>query len=94
MAKSDFVHVQLNPAGVAFVGDGGQIRITAEHLDYPFTPGQKTRVLAWEWKHFLSRHHGAGQKLFELAPEAEAATITASEPAAEAAPAKPKKGGN
>ena len=77
--RSDFVNVQLSAAGVAAAK--GQLRITAAHLTYVFTPGVPVRVLTSEWNKVLSRERLKGKLIFELAPRAAVAAAAPAVPA-------------
>jgi hypothetical protein len=73
-SSSDFVDVQLSPAGVAAAGANGALRFTAAHMSYAFKPGDRVRVLTSEWSRVLSRETLQGKLIFELAPPAPAPT--------------------
>ena len=79
---SDFIQVQLSPAGVAFAGKGGAVRIANGHFDYTFTASKPVRVLTSEWRKALSL------KVYKGAPILEA--VAAAAPAAPAKPAPPQ----
>lgn len=71
--KSDFVEIQLSPAGVTFAGKGGVVQIANGHFSYKITATKPVRVLTSEWSRTLSRESFNGQPIFELTP---AATVT------------------
>jgi hypothetical protein len=49
MNPSDFVQVQLSPAGIA-LSESTSVRISNAHFNYCFTPGQPVKVLKfWPW---------------------------------------------
>jgi hypothetical protein len=62
---SDFVQVQLSPAGVAFAGPGGSVRVTNGRFDYTFAQGTPVRVLVSEWRKVLSLRSHQGAAIFE-----------------------------
>jgi hypothetical protein len=66
--NSDFVDVQLSPAGITAVGANGSVRITAGRMSYVFTPGSRVKVLTSEWAKILSKKMLRGQTILQLAP--------------------------
>ncbi len=80
----DFVNVRLSAAGKAFAGPSGKVRIATAHMHYIFEGDAPQRVVyRGDWtKSLASTKHGT-DCLFELVPDATAAsTTTSSEPAA------------
>lgn len=74
---SDFVDVQLTPAGEEFAGPSGVLRFSNSRFEYTFTKGQTTRVvIPYEWSHVLSKMLFKGQPVFAAAPAAVKPTPT------------------
>jgi len=87
-AKSDFVNVQLSPAGAKV--SGGTLRIATPHLNYVFTASGSTRVLTSEWSKVLAHQAVHGQRLLQLVTVIEPVqTQPAAAKAAPPAPATP-----
>lgn len=63
----DFVQVQLSASGIAFAGEGAQVRIVNGHYNYLFTPGSPVKVLTSEWSRSLSLKNFNGQPILEVA---------------------------
>lgn len=70
---SDFVSVQLSPAGLA-CANGKSLRIGTGHLDYKFTGSAAVRVLTSEWSKVLSKQTYKGAAIFVVAGAAAADT--------------------
>jgi hypothetical protein len=72
MNPSDFVQVQLSPAGIA-LSESTSVRISNAHFNYCFTPGQPVKVLSSEWRRTLSLKTYQGSQILVLAPVADPA---------------------
>jgi hypothetical protein len=68
--QSDFVQIQLTPAGAEFAGKA--LQITNGHFAYKFTPGASVKVLTSEWANVLSKKRVKGLLIFEEVPKPEA----------------------
>jgi hypothetical protein len=66
-AKSDFLDIELSPAGLLMAGASGAIRITNRHFNYQLKAGATARVLTSEWAKVLSKQLYQGQPIFKLA---------------------------
>jgi len=64
---SDFVEIDLSPAGVTFAGKGGVVKISNGHFSYAVASGKTVRVLTSEWSRVLSKETYAGQPIFQVA---------------------------
>ena len=84
--QSDFVQIQLTPAGAEFAGKA--LQITNGHFAYKFTPGASVKVLTSEWANVLSKKRVKGLLIFEEVP-APPEAAPGSSPAAPAAAAGP-----
>jgi hypothetical protein len=87
MIVSDFVSVQLSPAGVAFAGAGGQVRVANGHFTYTFTAAAPVRVLSSEWTRLLSLKKVGAEPMLQVV--AAAMVAKPASPAAKAAVSAP-----